>query len=85
MKQPLPSDQPPDSDGPWNCPSEWFSYHCLSCKYSTWVEDIIVDAFPPARGTRFPVIECPKCGNDFACNTDRQPVSSYKQPDAPNF
>ncbi len=30
-------------------PSEWYKYRCRSCSHADWVEDIVVDAFPPVE------------------------------------
>jgi predicted RNA-binding Zn-ribbon protein involved in translation (DUF1610 family) len=53
-------------------PSEWNKYRCRSCRHADWVEDIIVDAFPPVEPEGFPAIECPECGDNFRCNTSEE-------------
>ena len=65
----LPHQSQCNNDLPFNGPSQWYNYRCLSCDYSAWVEDIIVDAFPPGKNSSFPIILCPECGNDFVCDT----------------
>ncbi len=70
----------PDED-PWMGPSEWFKYRCRSCDHADWVEDIGVDAFPPEEPGGFPVLMCPACGGDFACDTSMPPKLSKTTPD----
>ena len=39
---------------PWQPASHWYNYHCRSCDHRDWVEDIIVDGFPPDGTRRMP-------------------------------
>lgn len=34
---------------PWQPPSHWYNYSCRSCDHRDWIEDIIVDGFPPTE------------------------------------
>ena len=65
---------------PFNVPSQWYKYRCLSCDHSLWVEDIIVDAFPPERPGGFPVILCHKCNGRFKCDESVHAISSFSDP-----
>ena len=31
----------------FNGPNEWYPYFCATCDFRMWVQDIVVDAFPP--------------------------------------
>ena len=62
-------------------PSEWYKYRCRSCDHTDWVEDIVVDAFPPAEPEGFPAIVCPECGGDFRCDTSEPTKHSRQHPD----
>ena len=80
-RQPLPDSE--WTEHPWTCPSKWFRYRCRSCNHADWVEDIVVDAFPPEGPGGFPVVLCPECGGDFACDRSVPPKHSFENPDHP--
>ena len=62
-------------------PSSWYKYRCRSCDHNEWVEDIVVDAFPPTEPGGFPEIVCPECGGSFLCDTSEPVKSSRQHPD----
>jgi len=62
-------------------PSDWYRYRCRSCDHTDWVEDIVVDAFPPVEPEGFPAIVCPECGGSFRCDTSEPVKSSRQHPD----
>ncbi len=68
-------------EDPWTEPSEWFSYRCRSCNHTGWVEDIGVDSFPPEKHGGVPILQCPECGGDWACDTSIPTKRSFSQPD----
>jgi len=39
-------------------PSHWYNYRCRSCEHRDWVEDIIVDGFPPTEPGGCPALIC---------------------------
>jgi len=80
-KKPRPKPAPPETL-PFSGPSQWYSYRCLSCDHTDWVEDIIVDAFPPERPGGFPVVYCPECNGDFKCDESTPSISSLEKPRA---
>jgi len=45
-----------------------------------WVEDIVVDAFPPDGPANCPVIICPECGKDFVMTISGQTIMSISDP-----
>ena len=71
----------PLPDEPFTGPSEWYKYRCHSCSYEDWVEDIVVDAFPPLEPGGFGAIVCPKCSGSFRCDTTEPTKRSYQHPD----
>jgi DNA-directed RNA polymerase subunit RPC12/RpoP len=68
-------------DRPWEAPQVWFSYHCLSCELTDWIEDIIVDAFPPLEPSGCPELICPECGGRFLRDPDVAEIRSYVKPE----
>ena len=62
-------------------PSSWYKYRCRSCDHTDWIEDIVVDAFPPTEPGGFPAIVCPECGGSFLCDTSEPVKSSRQHPD----
>ena len=66
---------------PWATPSEWAKYRCSSCSHTDWVEDIILDAFPPAEPGGNPALLCPECGGMFLCDTSQPEIKSYTKPE----
>ena len=66
-----------DNDLPFGGPSEWYPYCCRACECRMWVEDIIIDAFPPDGPGKCPFICCPQCGKDFEW-TLQEPQSCQK-------
>jgi len=62
-------------------PSSWYKYHCRSCDHTDWIEDIVVDAFPPVEPEGFPAIVCPECGGSFRCDTSEPVKRSRQHPD----
>jgi len=67
-------------DRPWEPPQVWFSYRCLSCNLTDWVEDIIVDAFPPLEPGGCPELICPQCGERFLRDPSLAEIKSYVKP-----
>jgi predicted nucleic acid-binding Zn ribbon protein len=67
-------------DRPWEAPQEWYRYRCLSCSHTHWVEDIIVDAFPPVEPGGCPELICPACGGRFLRDPSVAQIASYTQP-----
>lgn len=50
----------------FDSPSQWYNYKCVSCKYETEIEDIVVDAYFYSQGCKtgqYPKFTCPKCHN----------------------
>ena len=72
--------QKEDNDLPFNGPGEWYPYRCLACNYKMWVEDIIVDAFPPDGPGKCPIIGCMNCGNDFIRDIEKETLMSKTDP-----
>ena len=65
-------------------PSEWYKYRCRSCDHADWIEDIIVDAFPPIEPGGYPALTCPECGGQFLCDTSQPEIRSFTKPDCPS-
>ena len=82
MTRPPPNELDP-TDGPWTGPSEWYRYRCRSCNHRDWVEEIVVDAFPPDGPGDCPILECPNCGGNFCCDPEIPTKHSLSHPDAP--
>ncbi len=66
---------------PWMGPSDWYKYRCRSCDYTDWVEDIVVDAFPPVEPGGLAAIVCPKCSGLFLYDPSVPVKSSFQHPD----
>jgi hypothetical protein len=47
-----------------------------------WVEDIVVDAFPPNGPGKCPIICCPECGRDFVRDVKRKTFMSKTDPNS---
>ena len=79
-----PEDNQPDwlkeriKEMPWDTPSEWAKYCC--CDHTDWIEDVIVDAFPPTQPGGYPALICPECGGTFLCDTSQPEVRSFTKP-----
>jgi len=71
----------PPADEPFTGPSDWYKYRCRSCDYTDWVEDIVVDSFPPAEPEGFPAIVCPECGGSFRYDASEPVKRSRQHPD----
>ena len=69
-----------DGDLPFSGPSEWYPYHCRACECGMWVEEIIIDAFPPDGPGGCPLICCPECGKDFVMDITRDTIMSKTDP-----
>jgi len=69
---------------PWHQPSEWAKYRCRSCDHADWIEDIIVDAFPPTEPGGYPALICPECGGQFLCDASQPEIRSFTKPDRPS-
>ena len=69
------------TDEPFTGPSDWYRYRCRSCSHTDWVEDIVVDAFPPVEPEGFPAIVCPECRGNFRCDTSEEVKRSLQHPD----
>ena len=67
---------------PWHTPSHWYNYHCRSCNHRDWVEDIVVDAFPPTEPGGCPALLCPECGGVFLRDPSVPEQESYMKPEA---
>ena len=77
---------PPDDEDPWIGPSTWYRYRCRVCHHVDWVEDIIVDAFPPTAPSRSPILYCPDCANreaTFVWDDSTPPKQSRTHPRPP--
>ena len=72
---------PQETEDPWKRPSEWFKYRCRSCEHTDWVEEIVVDAFPPTEPAGFPAVVCPKCGGSFCHDASEPAKRSFEHPD----
>jgi hypothetical protein len=82
---PEPRDHDPQdfpTEDPWMDPSTWYKYHCPSCSFETWIEDIVVDAFPPERPGGLPLFgSCIQCGNEILRpDPTVPPKKSFRQP-----
>ena len=75
--------EPQEADEPWTGPSEWFKYRCRSCAHTDWVEDIVVDSFPPAEPGGLAAIVCPKCGGRFRYDPSEPVKRSLQHPNHP--
>ena len=62
-------------------PKTWFKYHCPSCDHADWIEDIIVDAFPPDGPGGTPILICPNCHGTYLRDTSLPETRSYTKPD----
>ena len=69
------------ADEPFTGPSDWYKYRCRSCNHTDWVEDIVVDAFPPVEPEGFPAIVCPKCSGPFRYDPSVPVKRSLQHPD----
>jgi hypothetical protein len=67
-----------------NLPREWVKYRCRSCDHTDWIDEIIVDAFPPTEPGGFPALACPECGGDFLNDPTEPPRDSVEHPDCPS-
>ena len=68
------------NDEPFTAQSEWYPYDCCACECKMWVEDIIIDGFPPDGPGHCPIIICPKCGKDFVRDTSEHIIKSTNDP-----
>ena len=71
-----PMKLPPDE--PFTGPSDWYSYRCRSCDHTDWIEEIVIDAFPPVEPEGVPALFCPECGGNFRCDTSK-PIKQLQQ------
>ena len=69
------------AERPWHSPSHWYNYHCRSCDHRDWVEDIIVDGFPPTEPGGCPILICPECGGEFLGDDSVPQQESYYKPE----
>lgn len=69
-----------DDDRPFNGPSEWYPYICYACNCKIWIEDIIVDSFPPNGPGKCPVLYCPVCEKRFVRDIKRDSILSETDP-----
>ena len=85
MTDPTPDPQDLWAEAPWNGPSTWYKYRCPSCEFTTWIEDIVIDAFPPERPGGLPLISgCIECGNDILRpDSSVPPKKAFQQPHEP--
>jgi len=67
---------------PWQPPSHWYNYRCHSCEHRDWIEDIVVDAFPPTEPGGCPALICPECGGTFLCDPSIAEQKSYLKPES---
>ena len=87
MKEMNPQSDQPDwlkemlREMPWHGPREWAKYRYRSCDHADWIEDIIVDAFPPTEPGGRPELICPQCGRPFVCDTSVPEIRSFTKPD----
>ena len=61
--------------------SDWYKYRCHSCNHTDWIEDIVVDAFPPVEPEGVPALFCPECGGNFRWDTSEPIKTSHQHPD----
>jgi len=71
----------PQPDEPFTGPSDWYKYRCRSCNHTDWVEDIVVDAFPPDAPGGCPPLVCPECGESFSYDSSEPIKRSLQHPD----
>jgi len=69
-----------DNDLPFSGPSEWYPYYCRACEYKMWVEDIIIDAFPPDGPGECPILCCPKCEKNIVREIKTESFMSETDP-----
>ena len=87
MDDPTPNNGQPQwlqemlKEMPWQPPKVWFNYRCPSCDHTDWIEDIIVDAFPPNGPGRAPILICPNCHGTYFRDTSVAEIESYTQPE----
>lgn len=78
------SDRPTENwydEMPFSGPSDWYKYRCRSCDHTDWVEEIIIDAFPPTQPEGTPELLCPECQGSFRWDTSTEIIISYNHPD----
>lgn len=80
MKTIHKNEQQEDNGLPFNGPGEWYPYRCRACNYTMWIEDIIVDAFPPNGPGKCPIIYCPICEQDFVRDIKKETIMSKTDP-----
>ena len=68
-------------DIPFQAPTTWYKYRCRSCEYTDWIEDIIVDAFPPTEPGGCPELMCPNCEGQFLADPFVAEITSYFKPE----
>lgn len=68
----------------FNGPNEWYPYFCTTCGFRAWVQDIVVDAFPPDGPGNCPIIMCHRCGEDFVFDVKLDIISSRTDPNVKN-
>ena len=66
---------------PWHEPKLWASYRCRSCDNTDWVEEIILDAFPPTEPGGYPALLCPNCGETFLFDNSISEKRSFTKPE----
>lgn len=65
---------------PWQPPRLWASYRCRSCDHTDWIEDIILDAFPPTEPGGYPALICPNCGGTFVWDSSIPEKRCFTKP-----
>ena len=68
-------------DIPFQGPTTWCNYRCRSCDHADWIEDIIVDAFPPTEPGGCPELICPKCEGQFLRDPSVPEITSSTKPE----
>ena len=69
-----------DGDGPWTAPSVWYRYRCPSCDYAEWVEDIVIDGFPPQPDGSPTLLHCRECGALMSTDPSEPTIKSLTDP-----
>ena len=65
---------------PFQGPTTWYSYRCRSCDHADWIEDIIIDAFPPIESGGCPELICPECHGQYLADPKIAEITSHAKP-----
>ncbi len=87
MNDPNPENDHPEwlkrmlEEMPWHGPKIWAKYRCRSCDHTDWIEDIILDGFPPSEPGGYPALICPECEGTFLSDPSIPEKRSFTKPE----